>query len=110
MTVFDLSGFCGHRLKKGCLYAGRATKPPEDARQPKHQLALYRRFGVIVGSHRGFERFVILCILECRNYSLGRETVAYCIAARTLFAFWRRWPGAFERVAAIGFDLLERAH
>src|SRR5450830_2161599 len=50
MTVFDLSGFCGHRLKDGSLYASCATKPPEDARQSKHQLALDSRFSVIVVS------------------------------------------------------------
>src|SRR5450759_5471652 len=110
MTVFDLSGFCGHRLKDGSLYASCATKSPEDARQSKHQLALYSRFNVIVGNHGGFEGLVILCILECRNDRLGREAVAQCIAARTLFAYRRRWSGAFERVAAVGFDLFERAH
>src|ERR1035437_3239936 len=83
MTVFDLSGFCGHRLKNGGLYAGRATKPPQHARQSKHQLALHGRFSVIVGDHRGFEGLVILCILERRNDGLGREAVAYRIAART---------------------------
>src|ERR1019366_7274557 len=105
MTMFDL-----HRLKNGCLDAGRTTKSPENARQSKHQLALHGRFSVIVGSHRGFEGLVILCILERRNDGLSRETVAQGIAARTLFAFWRRWPSAFERVAAVGFDLFERAH
>jgi hypothetical protein len=36
--------------------------------------------------------------------------VAQCVTARTVFAFWRRWPSAFERVTAIGVDLLERTH
>src|ERR1019366_7089 len=110
MTVFDLSGFCGHRLKDGSLYASCATKPPEDARQSKPQLALDSRFSVIVGNHRGFEGFVIFPILERSNDGLGREAVAYGIAARTLFAFWCCWPGAFQRVTAVGFDLPERAH
>src|ERR1039458_3755554 len=101
MTVFDL-----HRLKNGCLDAGRATKPPENARQSKPQLAFHGRFSIIVGSHRCFEGLVILYILERRNVGLGRETVAQGVAARTLFAFWRGWSGAFERVAAIGFNLL----
>src|ERR1035437_120926 len=108
--MFERDRFCGHRLKSGSLDASRATKSPKDARQPKHQLALYSRFNVIVGNHGGFEGLVILCILECRNDGLGRKTVAQCIAARTLFTFWRRWPGTIERVAAIGFDLLERTH
>ena len=33
--------------------------------------------------------------------------MAQGIAARTLFAFWRRWPGAFQSIAAVGFDLSE---
>src|SRR5450759_67494 len=108
--MFDLARVCSHRLKKGGLDAGRAAKPPEDARQSKHQLALDGRFGVIVGSHSGFEGLVILCILEFRNDGLGRKTVAQGISPRTLFALWRRWPSAFQRVAAVGFDLFERAH
>src|ERR1035437_3487647 len=100
--MFDLARFCGYRLKNGCLDAGRATKSPEDACQAKHQLALHGRFSVIVGNHRGFEGLVILCILERCNDGLGRETVAQCVTARTVFAFWRRWPSAFERVTAIG--------
>src|SRR5450759_4326070 len=108
--MFELAGFCGHRLKNSCLYGGRATKSPQDACQSKHQFALYRRFGVVVGNHRGFEGLVILCILERSNDGLGREAVAYSVAARTPLAFWRCWPGAFQRVATVGFDLLERAH
>src|SRR5208282_6070995 len=101
--MFDLARFCGHRLKKGSLYASGAAKPPQHACQPEYQLALHGRLSVIVGNHRSFEGLVILCILERRNDGLGRKTVAYGIAARTLFAFRRCWPGAFERVAAIGF-------
>src|SRR5665811_1034006 len=102
--MFEVARFCGHRLEKGGLYASCATKSPEDARQSKHQLALHRRFGVIVGSHRGFEGFVILCILECRNDGLGRKTVAQCIATRTLFAFGVVGPvllSALRRLASI---------
>src|SRR5450756_690683 len=108
--MLDVAGFCGHRLKNGCLYAGCATKSPEDACQSKHQLALHGRFSVIVGNHRGFEGLVIFPILECSNDGLGREAVTYGIAARTPFAFWCCWPGAFQRVTAVGFDLLERVH
>ena len=108
--MFALARFCGYRFEKGSLDAGRSAQPPEDARQSKHQLALHGRFSVIVGNHRGFESLVILCILERRNDGLGRKTVAHGIAARTLFAFRRCWPGAFERVASIGFNLLERGH
>ena len=71
--MFDLAGFRGHRLEKGCLYAGCAAKPPQDACQSKHQLALHRRFGVVVGNYRGFEGLVILCVLQRRNDGLGRE-------------------------------------
>ena len=109
-TLFDLARFRGHRLKQGCLYAGRTAQPPQNARQSKHQLALNGRFSVIVGNYCSFEGLVILCILERRNDGLGGKAVAQGIAARTLFALWRRWPGAFERVAAVGLDLLERAH
>jgi hypothetical protein len=51
------------------------------------------------------EGFVIFPILERSNDGLGREAVAYGIAARTPFAFWCCWPGAFQCVAAVGFDL-----
>src|ERR1035437_4026529 len=107
MAVFELAGYA---LEKGRLNAGCAAKSPEDARQSKHQLALHGRFNVIVLNYRGFEAAVIPCILECRNDSFGCAAVAYGIAARTLFAFRRRWPGTFQRVATVGFDLLKRAH
>src|ERR1019366_10021855 len=105
-----LARVLSHRFEKSSLDAGRAAKPPQDARQSKYQLALHGRLSVIVGNHRGFEGLVIFAILECRNDSLGREAVAYGVAARAPFAFWCCWPGAFQRVAAVGFDLLERAH
>ncbi len=67
-------------------------------------------FGVIVGNYRGLECLVILGILERHDDGLSGEAVAQGIAARMLFAFRRRWSGAFKRVAAIGFDLFERCH
>ena len=106
--MFELASFGGHRFKNGCLDAGCSTQPPQDARQSKHQLALHGRFGVVVGNHGGFEGLVVLGILERRNDGLSGETVAYGIAARTVFAFRRYWSGAFERIAAIGCDLFER--
>src|SRR5450631_1448268 len=105
-----LARVLSHRFEKSSLDAGRAAKPPQHARQSKHQLALHGRLSVIVGDHRGFEGLVILCILERRNDGLGREAVTYGIAARMPFTLWCCWPGAFERVAAVGFDLLKRAH
>lgn len=51
----------------------------QDARQSKHQLALYGRYGVIAGSHRGFEEFVVLRILKRGNHGLGGEAVTYGI-------------------------------
>jgi hypothetical protein len=56
--MFDVASVCHHRFEKGCLYAGCAAKSPQQARQSKHQLALYRRLGVIVGNRRGFEGLV----------------------------------------------------
>ena len=94
----------------GCFNASCAVKPPQDARQSKHQLALHGRLSVIIRNHRGFEGLVIFAILERSNDGLGREAVAYGIAAPTLFAFQGCRAGAFKRVAAVGFDLFERAH
>src|SRR5674476_310733 len=89
MAVFELAGY---GLENARLNASCATKSPENACQPKHQLALNRRFSVIVGNHRSFEGLVILCILERRNDGLGGEAMTHGIAPRTLFAFWRCWP------------------
>src|ERR1035437_10955077 len=110
LAVFELASFGGYRIEKSSLYSVCAANSPEDARQSKHQLALHGQFNVIVGNYRSFEALVIPCILECRNDSFGCAAVAYGIAARTLFAFRRRWPGTFQRVATVGFDLLKRAH
>src|ERR1035437_1972715 len=110
MIMVSLGVVSSHRFKNGCLHSGRSAKPTEDTRQSKHQLTFYGRFSVIVGSHRGFEGLVILCILEHINDGLGGEAVMHSIAPRTRFAFRRRWPGAFECVTTIGFNLLERAH
>jgi hypothetical protein len=76
MPVFEFASVGNYGIEKSSLYASRATKSPENARQSKHQLALHGRFSVIVGYHCGFEGLVILCVLECRNDGLGGETVA----------------------------------
>ena len=75
-----------------------------------HELYRWRyqntQFNVYGTSPAGsMEGFVIFPILERSNDGLGREAVAYGIAARTPFAFWCCWPGAFQCVAAVGFDL-----
>jgi|SRR5665647_1800225 len=108
--MFELVRFSGHRFEKGCLNASRSAQPPQHARQSEYQLALHGRFSVVVGNHRSFEGLVIFAILERRNDGLGREAVAYGIAARTAFTFWCCWSSAFQRIAAVGFDLFERAH
>ena len=58
MPVFEFASVGNYGIEKSSLYANCAAKSPKDARQPKHQLALYRRFGVIVRNYRSFEGLV----------------------------------------------------
>ena len=75
------ASFLGHRIKECGFYAGRSAQSPEHARQPKNELAFHGRFGVVVRNHRSLEGLVILRVLECSNDGLGREPMAYSIAA-----------------------------
>jgi hypothetical protein len=104
----SIGRFCGYRLEQRCLDASCSAQPPEDTRQSKYQFPLHCGFGIITGNHRGFEGLVIFCIFEHINDSLGGEAVTHGIAPRTRLALQCRWPGAFECVAPIGFNLLER--
>jgi hypothetical protein len=108
-----ISGFkcrSGCRLEQGRLNASGAAQPPQYACQPQYQLALDCRFRIIIRNYGGFEGLVVLCILERGNDGLCSEAMTDGIAARTLFAFRRDRPGALERVAPVGCDLLKRSH
>jgi hypothetical protein len=64
--------------------------------------------GVIVGHYGGFERLVVLRILQRPDDGLGRETVADRIAAGTLLACFGDRTGAFAGIATVGLDLPAR--
>jgi hypothetical protein len=55
----------------------------------------------------------MLCSLrhpQRTDHRLGGEPVPDGVAAGTLFAFFRDWPGAFASIAAVGLNLSERSH
>jgi hypothetical protein len=66
--------------------------------------------GVIVGDNCGFERLVVLRILQRPDDGLGRETVADGIAAGPLLAFFGDRTCAFAGIAAVGLDLPKGGH
>ena len=69
--------------------------------QPQHQLPLYGRLGVAIGSNSCLKGFVVFGILQRTDHRLGRESMADGIAAGTLFAFLGRRSAALGCIAAV---------
>jgi hypothetical protein len=62
-------------LKQAALNGGRATQPPQQARQPEHELSLDRRLRIIVSGHGKFERCIILGIFQRVDHGFCSQPV-----------------------------------
>jgi hypothetical protein len=70
----------------------------------QYKFALDGGLSVIIRSDRCLECLLIFGIFQRANDCLGCKAMTKRVAARGLFSFFRFRSGAFERIAAIGFE------
>ena len=92
-------------LEQSALDGGRATQPPQQARQSENQFSFDRRLRVVVGCNGHFEGRIVLGIFQRVDHGFSREAMTERILA--LFGDRTR---AQTRIAAVGLDLTQRTH
>ena len=119
-TVFDVGWVCRICSVLGRISSSMLSRPVsiEVARRSRHSRLASRRtnsrstadFGVVIRSNSLLEGLVVLGIFERLDDGLGGQSMANGISRALLFAIFGPGTRAFERVAAIGFDLFKRRH
>jgi hypothetical protein len=94
-------------FKKVGLNGGGATKAPQQGCESKHLFPRHGRFGAVVGDDCGLERFVVFGVFQSSDDRFGCQSMPDSVGSLSLFAIVGFRPGAPQRVASIGLELLK---